>query len=319
MDDLKRLGTLLAMPDPAPEVTERSRRRLQNTMRGPARRRRIGWTAGGLSLTAAAAAAALVVASNSTAPTATPNSPPAKASMSGRQILLAAATSAEHRPASTGTYWNIKHRHTPPVSGIELSQTWTRRDGQVWISFRPGMISSLGRRGFHLGGVERLSLSRFQKLPTDPAKLKAEVVAMVKDRKGRSADEKGLDALHILNELLVQAPTSPQVRAAAFRAIATFPHVKSLGKVSGGEGVLITLGDAGTKMIIDLKTSQVSNEGFTNFGGKRESMGTSTFTAEWTNELPGKVVPLSAQVPKREPLHRPPAASRDLTGSRSQP
>jgi hypothetical protein len=39
-------------------------------------------------------------------------------------------------------------------------------------------------------------------------------------------------------------------------------------------------------MIIDPNTTNVGDEGFTDFGGDRESMGTFTWTSEWTDDLP---------------------------------
>jgi hypothetical protein len=49
-------------------------------------------------------------------------------------------------------------------------------------------------------------------------------------------------------------------------------------------------------MVVDPKTTTASAEGFTSFGGGRQSMGPDRRTGEWTNQLPPyEVVPLSRQ------------------------
>src|SRR3954463_13131468 len=106
MDELQLLRAVLTEPDPSGDVVDRSRQRLRTTMRDPARRRRAPWMAAALGLTAAATVA-VVIASNVTAPPTAPAGPPAAADLSGRQVLLAAATTAESRPATSGTYWHV--------------------------------------------------------------------------------------------------------------------------------------------------------------------------------------------------------------------
>src|SRR5215469_9917400 len=74
------------------------------------RRRRAGLVAGGLGLTAAGVAAVIVVASIGAA---VPGGPApvghhGQAGRSARQMLLAAAATAEARPESSGTYWYVK-------------------------------------------------------------------------------------------------------------------------------------------------------------------------------------------------------------------
>ena len=278
MDDLRALGSVLTKPDPSTEMIGRSRQRLRTTMRGPARRPRTRLLAGGLGLTAAAAAATVVIASQPTTPTPTPNSPPAQAALSGRQVLLAAATSAEAKPASSGTYWHVKK--VSSVSGKHRTtfETWSRKDGMTWMRDGSGPVKvDRSRKSFVLGRT-RYTFAQLQRLPTDPGKLKA------KARDPQNTFEGVL--IYNLDELLYDLPVPPKVRAAAFRALAVLPDITNLGKVRGGQHLRFSIDGAGTDMIVDPKTTNVSDGGFTDFGGDRKSMGTFTWTSGWTNVLP---------------------------------
>lgn len=314
-DDLKTLGTALAEPGPSPETVERSRARLHATMRGAAMRgapvrgrRRVGWPAG-LGLIAVAAAAAIVIAA--TVPGADPGGPGgagAERPPSGRQVLLMAATVAESRPATSGTYWLItRESHAPSPGEPSIGKVWTRRDGQVWVSSRPGMISKLGKREpIELNGT-RLGLDEIQRLPAEPAALRA---ALLGSRSGHREIDEELEVFGLLMSLLYEVPAPPPVRAAAFRALADLPHLENRGKVRGGYSLVLTIDEggqaAGTKAVVDPATTTVRTEGFTVFGGKEESMGATTMTGEWTDELTGRLVPLAEQAPKRKRVDLPP-------------
>jgi hypothetical protein len=300
MDDLQMLGTLLARPDPSHDVVDRRRHQLQKAMRGPVRKRRTGWLAGGLGLTAAAAAAAVVVASGTTAPTATPNSPPAAVQPSARQILLAAATTAERTPEGTGTYWFVKTviRHSKD-SKPSQGESWTRRDGQSWFRGEKShgkLIKTFNPSPFRLGGPD-VSFEQLQKLPTDPAALKAWIADALKHSDVRTSS--GRPDANIqkqiifdgLSSLVSQLPAPPKVRAAAFRAIASYPNVTSLGAVKGGQGLLISLREGRqARLVVDPATSRVRDTNFFVSANGAEawlpSTGSATIVAEWTNLLP---------------------------------
>jgi hypothetical protein len=97
-----------------------------------------------------------------------------------------------------------------------------------------------------------------------------------------------------LISLVSQLPAPPKVRAAAFQAIASYPNVKSLGAVKGGQGLLISFGE-GTpaSLVVDPATSQTRE---TNFfvsadGARYSSAGSGAdlgfaLVAEWTNLVP---------------------------------
>jgi hypothetical protein len=270
-------------------------------MRGPVRKHRTGWLATGFGLTAAAAAAAVVVASGTTAPTATPNSPPAAAVQpSGRQILLAAATTAERTPEGSGTYWHVKtvigdSKDSTPIQW----ESWTRRDGQSWSKGKksPGkVLKSFRPSPFRLGGPE-VSFEQLHKLPTKPDALKAWIADALKHSNVRTSSGRPDATMQKqfvfdgLISLVSQLPAPPKIRAAAFRAIASYPNVKSLGPVKGGQGLLISFreGDQ-ARLVVDPATSRVRNTNFfvTADGAEAwiQSTGGATIVAEWTNHLP---------------------------------
>ncbi|GAA2115328.1 CU044_5270 family protein [Actinomadura alba] len=305
MDDLKLLRTMLAQPEPSPEVADRSRNRLRNRMRGPARRqrsggRRTGWTVAGLGLAAAATTVALVI-SNVIGPTGTPNGPPAVAQPSARQVLLAAAATAESVPEGSGTYWHVTMTHGPSIGGRRKTEMWFRRDGLGWVSVKPGEVSKLARWQVTTFSLTGMSSNQLQNLPTDPAALKTWILNAMKSRRSKGdppfkyePSTLEVNLVHVLNEMLYYLPVQQKVRAAAFRALASLPSIKRVGAVKEGQ-VLVYMsgpgpGQVGIQMIVDPKTTRVSIENFTNFG-KRESSGTNTYMGEWTDEIPDKVVP----------------------------
>jgi hypothetical protein len=97
-----------------------------------------------------------------------------------------------------------------------------------------------------------------------------------------------------LISLVSPLPAPQKVRAAAFQAIASYPNVKSLGAVKGGQGLLISFGE-GTpaSLVVDPATSQTRE---TNFfvsadGARYSSAGSGAdlgfaLVAEWTNLVP---------------------------------
>ncbi|GAA2109944.1 CU044_5270 family protein [Actinomadura alba] len=299
-DDLKMLATALAPPDMPDDAIDSGRHRLQKRMRGPVRKRRTGWLAAGLSLTAAAAAAAIVIASGATAPTATPNSPPVAAQPSSRQILLAAAATAERTPDGSGTYWYVK-TVTRGAKGAEPNQfeTWTRRDGQTWFrgAKSQGKVVRLAMpTPSRLGGAE-VSVAQLEKLPTEPDALRAWIADAVKRGDVRTSAGRPNAAMreqlvfHGLISLVSQLPAPQKVRAAAFRAIASYPDVKDLGTVEGGHGLSISYGGlTPARLVVDPATSRVrdTNVLVTADGALMgvPSGGGATVVTEWTNRLP---------------------------------
>jgi hypothetical protein len=295
VDELKMLGTTLAGPDPSPDIVDRSRHRLQNVMRGgPAKaRRKKRWIVAGAGLMATAAAAAVVVSDLSTP------EPKKEPVLSGRQVMLAAATAAESKPASSGTYW-----HTKLVLSMgkitTVTETWIRRDGRTWLSAEPGMVSPVKPRP--LVEFTKLDYAHIQRLPTDPDRLKAALLKSSELPTGR--DQKQLNTINLLQMVLAEAPAPPKVRAAAYRALAALPNIANLGKTAGGYRLKISYMNStgkhvdGTEtIVVDPKTTQLRVEGWAGFGDGDLPVGPSQRTSGWTDRLPGRIVPWKEQIP----------------------
>ncbi|GII52643.1 hypothetical protein Pth03_10320 [Planotetraspora thailandica] len=283
MDELQMLRTVL-VKEPSRDVVDQGRHKLQNAMRGPVRKRRTGWLAGGLGLAAAGAAAAVVIASGSTAPVHTPAQ--GSGQLSGQQVLLSAASTAETASQGAGTYWHVKTEITRPGSRLPRGESWTRRDGRTWALINGKVIEDPHRsKNFGVAGI-LITYDELQSLPTDPAALKAWTVAARKKALHGQKPFVGFvgedgDVAKSLSYLLWQVPAPPKVRAAAFRTIASLPGVKSLGPVQGGKALGVST--VGVKLVIDPKTSFVREISFS--GGNAIAISAS----EWTNQLPKAV------------------------------
>jgi hypothetical protein len=334
MDDLRQLDTLLAKPEPSGEIVERGRRQLTQAIDATAhqrpagaayqrparaahparlaRRRRVGWLAAGLGLTAAATAAIIVLTSGGTTPgrVASGGTPPAAvrspgpghpgpspahpipvSELSGRQVLLAAAATAlKQHP---GAYWHykitLKFKNAPPpppgVPVVNSYESWIAKDGRYWNA-QPRCAAPPGTAVFEgpgLGPVINLTYKLAQHLPTSPAALTAWFA------KYNPHDRYGPGFVPgMLISLQYQIPAPPKVRAAAFLALAGLPGVKSLGPVKGGVGLRINPPGAfaygGMKLVVDPATALVRSE---TVGGAV----TVIKKAQWTNRLP-RVIPL---------------------------
>jgi hypothetical protein len=147
---------------------------------------------------------------------------------------------------------------------------------------------------FSLVGAE-LTLDQLRALPTDPEELKAAIAYAIEHGDGRTS----AGPLKDVPELLAQAkfdslislvstlPAPSALRAAAFRAIASYPDVRSLGAVPGGQGLLLP---GGQRFVVDPRTGRVNGTStFISPGGGNYSVsdgGSAKITAEWTDILP---------------------------------
>lgn len=309
-DDLEILRDIQPQIAPAPHAVHSAARaalmeRAAGGAPAPAHRRRfglprVGWMAGGLGLVAAAAAVAVVATSGATAPTvANGGRPPAEQQLSGRQVLLAAATTAETAPEGSGTYWHVKTVRMGG-SGNESFQyeSWTRRDGQSWTRGKKtngAVVKDTARSRWSLGGPD-VSFAQLQRLPADPDALKARIAdalrrSDVRTSAGRpNAIMQKQGVFDGLVSLVSTLPAPPKVRAAAFRAIAAYPNVKSIGKVTGGQGLLISPFGRRTRLVVDPATSRVRNTNFFVTADGAEvripGSGGASIVAEWTDQLP---------------------------------
>jgi hypothetical protein len=308
---MEMLKDVLANPAPSSQAVSSGRRELQQLIRRRARARRTGWRLAGLGLTTAAAAGAIMAAAviisgtahpvpGVSARTATTGHHRPAVALSARQVLLAAAASAEQTPAASGAYWYVRTRAaTGDGNQLHLAETWTKRDGETWIrdlkAGGPIKLPPNAAGPFFLGGQE-LTLSQIEALPTQPAPLTRWIItnaAQHSSKSGGPASSKAREREDIFESLvwlLSQLPSPPPLRAAAFRALAALPGVTSLGALDGGQGLrYTTLGGEKATLIIDPSTGRiqatnffVDNEGATFW----QPIPNATITGRWTNTLP---------------------------------
>ncbi|WP_026413027.1 CU044_5270 family protein [Actinomadura oligospora] len=322
-DDLRVLADTLAKPEPDMEAVDRRRHQLQNAMRGgsgPARaRRRVHWALGGTGLTAGVAAAAVTVALatgslGSSGGRPNPSAHGGGASqaatpMSARQVFLAAADSASQAPERVGKYWHLTMISRDAKGAVLRNDSydqWFRHDGRHYTSglktdWKP-WFGVKQEPGFRIGGPV-LTFGQLRALPSDPKALVARLARYVGDAHIRtSAGE--LDArgrrVEVLNDLFVlstQSPVTQKVRAAAFRALADAPEVKSRGRTAGGVRLNMPLlfDPKGMDVVLDPATGRLRGSGtYVDWQGVEVFMApgqTVSIIAEWTDTLPEKSGP----------------------------
>ena len=142
--------------------------------------------------------------------------------------------------------------------------------------------------------------AQFQQLPTDPAALQAflvDKVHAVEISSGATIIDTNTSLFSLLQWLLLDAPTPPQVRAAAFKVLAGLPGIQSLGEVKDatgrpGIGISMTRNSTGiseiTQIVIDGSTYQILGTSYSaSMGGKEIKAGRQTVEkAEWTDATP---------------------------------
>ncbi|WP_214409510.1 CU044_5270 family protein [Sphaerisporangium fuscum] len=220
----------------------------------------------------------------------TPGGPSFQVRKSGRQILLAAATTAAATPEESGTYWYVRTAYTKTTPGGDTGkstvETWTRRDGASWVrqSSKGKVIDNNGDAGHWSDGFDlegtRLSYEQIQRLPTDPD----ELAKWLLQHATQALTPKAARTTTLI-DVLSSMPAPPDVRAAAFRALAALPEVRSLGAVDGGEALSIKDSGGEIKLIVDPQAARLRGSSFAGDEGK--ASGTITVeAAEWTDDLP---------------------------------
>jgi hypothetical protein len=315
MNELDLLKGALAKPGPSSDTVRKGRDDLEQLIRRQSRPRRPGRRMAGIGLMAAAVAVAVTAAVifTSGTPHIKPGVPvrsstamrhrPAAAKQSVQQILLTAAASADRAPAGSGTYWYVRVRAaTGNGNKLYLAESWTRRNSQTWLrDNKTGLPVQLPRSPvtlgpFFLGGRE-LTFHQIQHLPADPAALTRWIVtnaarhgAKTGSGPAPSKAQEREDIFDSLDSLLSELPATPQVRAAAFRALAALPGVTSLGQVGGGQGVRFTLlGGHQATLVIDPASGQIRATNFfvDNQGAEFwQQVPNATITGRWTSKLP---------------------------------
>lgn len=280
MNDLEEIAALLAKPEPSAGAAARSRDRLQRRTRA---RRRVGWFVPGAALLAAGVAAAVVFATGASTNGGAP--------VTGKEVLLMAAVSAERTPQGSGTYWHVTRQWSkldiPPM------ESWTRRDGKRWTKGEPGdpadAVVQTGNT-LRLKGAE-VSIEDLERLPTDPEALKAWIAERKGNENDMSASEIQGNPTFTLLALITELPAPAEVRSAAFRALAATPGVENAGAVEGGQQLRFPDPDGGKKaieLVVDPENARVTraNLVLAGDGGVAWSDKIISVSTEWTDQLP---------------------------------
>ncbi|GGT45982.1 CU044_5270 family protein [Nonomuraea spiralis] len=258
----------------------------------PARPRRKLLRAGvlvpALGLAAAAVAAAVVIVPGQA------GNPPAASG--ARDVLLVAATSAERAPEGSGTYWHI----TITQEGKPQQEYWYKKNGQFWLKGEglkgEGKLTQfpVKPQPFSIGAL-RMTFEELRQLPGDAnslyEKLKSAVAAGdLRTSAGElNAEQQEWATMETLLSLVSEAPVAPDVRAAAYRALAARPGVQDLGDADGGRRFQVPVLDGQETLIIDPETGKLRSTSVWAMlsGGTAHSSGPVTIATEWTDQLPG--------------------------------
>jgi hypothetical protein len=315
VNDLDLVRTMrAAAPIPSEQRLDAGRERLLAAVGSPSEAPRtvrpgtrmralVRWTAiaGGLA-TAAGAVAFAVSGGFSPAPSPgaglPSTSPNSGQPMSTRQVLLVAATNAERQPATDGAYWRVSMLHeirTPRETSKEIIESWYGKDGRYWAGLlvlngakqasRPATLTRIkeeSSRAFELAD-HQFSLAQIRGLPTAPEDIEkwANKIALTVFSRQQDIDGYTDD---LLGSLLAEAPATPKTRAAAFRALARRPGVKSAGRAKDEQGRAgYALIISGKRYLIDPSTATLLSEN-TITGPRRAA--TTYLNVGWTNENP---------------------------------
>jgi hypothetical protein len=157
---------------------------------------------------------------------------------------------------------------------------------------RPVDARRLGKAGV-VGslGDSPITLAQVRALPRDPAKLKAEIARRLPGASGELLNTITFeDGIQVITEL----PVSSEVRAAAYRMMASLPGVKAVGEFTdrlGRKGQAVTMGADGStevlhRVIIDPKTGlPLATQLYKPSNGQIDLDQTVTF-AGWTDAEP---------------------------------
>ncbi|WP_336216919.1 CU044_5270 family protein [Nonomuraea sp. LPB2021202275-12-8] len=285
MNDLHEIRTLLAKPDPSPDVVARRRQELRRSMRRRTPRLGLRWVL--LPAAAAAVAAALVIV-----PGYVGNSP---SDSGAREVLLVAATTAERAPEGSGTYWHV----TITRKGAPQQEYWYKKNGQFWLKGKglkgEGKLTQfpVEPQPFAIGPL-RMTFEMLRHLPTDEGGLYEKLKSAVADgdlrtSAGQLTDEQQEGAtMATLLSLISEAPVSPEVRAAAYRVLAARADVQDLGEADGGRRLQVPVLNGQETLIIDPETGQLRNTSIWAplTGGIAHSAAPATIATEWTDHLP---------------------------------
>ncbi|MEV7007753.1 CU044_5270 family protein [Streptosporangium sp. NPDC051022] len=168
---------------------------------------------------------------------------------------------------------------------------WPVREGVLSASPGEGSLKAVtGGAAFSMAGRE-MTFEQIRRLPADPAALLRRVAETVRDAPAGPSDGVVADAL---SGLLWSKPSPPDVRAAAYRALAELPNVRYLGEATderGRTGAAFSFAPQAAMgvrrtLIIDPRSSQVLSSTVTGQPGTVGDQVELVLEAGWTDERP---------------------------------
>ncbi|GLW09630.1 hypothetical protein Misp01_47590 [Microtetraspora sp. NBRC 13810] len=216
----------------------------------------------------------------------------------GHTYRLETSTLTEQWVSTDGRVWSgHKQLATRPLDEAAWRRDgapteWKVEDGVYSTAPGEGRLSAVEEGGpFRLGG-EDLTLTQLRELPTDPAALTESARRAI--RAGGVEEDSVSDRVPTtLAALLYELPTTPEVRAAAYRALATLPQVtveEGAKDPLGRPGVSVSFPlqhDQPTRgrLIVDPGTSMVLTYEITHAPGKGDRTEV-VLASGWTDAKP---------------------------------
>ncbi|MFF5248715.1 CU044_5270 family protein [Streptosporangium sp. NPDC000095] len=229
-----------------------------------------------------------------------------------------------HQPLWPYSENNITYR----LETSTLSERWVAKDGRTWIGHRQLPTRPLDTKAWRRDGsptewpigrdggaystspgkpmffqnkkkhrlywsATPMTLKEIEALPADPEALKKRAAkAIRRDRDFTGSVEAGLP--DTLASLLYELPASPQVRSAAYQALATLPAVRVEGPTTdpqGRPGIAVTFPiqagqPAQTRLIIDPDTSKVLTVATIGMPKEKGDGGRVVLESGWTDTRP---------------------------------
>ncbi|MFD8555823.1 CU044_5270 family protein [Streptosporangium canum] len=216
----------------------------------------------------------------------------------GDTYQLESSTIAEEWISKDGRAWSGSRKLATRPLDVEAWRRdgspaeWKVEDGGFSTSPGEGNLTPLkGEQKFQLGG-EQLTLEELKALPADPEALKKRTLEAIR-ADGVVEDAVDDNLPPALASLLYELPTSPEVRGAAYRALAALPSVRVEGDTTdprGRPGVAITFPiqhgrPTQGKLIIDRDTSMVLASLVTGMPGKGDRTEV-VLESGWTDSEP---------------------------------
>ncbi|QXJ22808.1 CU044_5270 family protein [Actinomadura graeca] len=164
---------------------------------------------------------------------------------------------------------------------------------------RPGEVNKVTGPGTFTVCDKEMSFAQVRALPAEPAALKDAVVDAMRNNDDGPVPAAARNGFvqQCLAGLLADVPAAPKVRGAAYRALATMPAVKVIGRTTDergrkGIGLVLQSGDRGpvTRLVIDPRTSLVLSASVAQTGELaklRSKSGTTVYLqVGWTDDGP---------------------------------